>query len=292
MSAVIDAKAPAPVATSGRTTRAGRSAWLRAGLMLGVLLAYAAPVLLVLLNSLKSRSEVITNPLGLPQDPTLDNYTQAFERMNYVTALRNTLVITVSAVAVICLFGAMAAYFISRVPWRINRVIFYSMVLSMLVPFQVLMIPMVKLLGSLGLLSHSWSVVYIYFSMGVPLSVFMYCGYIRSIPKELDEAAMLDGAGRIRTFFSVIWPLLRPMTLTLVILNILFFWNDFLMPFLILQRPEQRTLTLATLTFVQSHTAEYGLMMAALVMTVLPIFITYLFMQRHIIEGMVRGAVK
>jgi raffinose/stachyose/melibiose transport system permease protein len=260
--------------------------------MVVALLVYAFPVILVLLNSLKSKSEILDDPLGLPTSPTFDNYTEAFERMDYLTAFRNTLVITISSVVVICLFGAMAAYFISRVPWRGNRVIFYAMVLSMLVPFQVLMIPMIKLLGTFGLLSHSWSVIYIYFATGVPLAVFMYSGFIRSIPKELDEAAMLDGAGRIRTFFSVILPLLRPMTLTLVILNVLFFWNDFLMPFLILQRPEQRTLTLATLTFVQSHTAEYGLMMAALVMTVLPIFIAYVFMQRHIIEGMVRGAVK
>jgi raffinose/stachyose/melibiose transport system permease protein len=288
----IEAGAPAR-----RTPRARRpvrewAAWARALVMALALLVYAFPVILVLTNSLKTKSDIITDPLGLPSAPTFDNYAQAFERMDYLTAFRNTLVITISSVVVICLFGAMAAYFISRVPWRGNRVIFYAMVLSMLVPFQVLMIPMVKLLGTLGLLSHSWSVVYIYFASGVPLAVFMYSGFIRSIPKDLDEAAMLDGAGRIRTFFSVILPLLRPMTLTLVILNVLFFWNDFLMPFLILQRPEQRTLTLATLTFVQSHTAEYGLMMAALVMTVLPIFVAYAFMQRHIIEGMVRGAVK
>ncbi len=268
------------------------AAWVRALLMVVALLVYVFPVILVLVNSLKPKAEIVDDPLGLPAAPTFDNYAEAFERMDYLQALRNTLLITISAVVLICLFGAMAAYFISRVPWRGNRVIFYSMVLSMLVPFQVLMIPMVKLLGSAGLLSHSWSVVYIYFSMGVPLAVFMYSGFIRSIPRELDEAAMLDGCGRIRTFFSVILPLLRPMTLTIAILNTLFFWNDFLMPFLILQRPEQRTLTLATLTFVQSHTADYGLMMAALVMTVLPVFIAYVFLQRHIIEGMVRGAIK
>lgn len=281
----------APAAPRTRARRAW-AAWLRAGAMVLALLVYAFPVILVLVNSLKSKAEIVSDPLALPAAPTLDNFREAFDRMDYLLALRNTLVITLSAVVLICLFGAMAAYVISRMPWRGSRVIFYAMVASMLVPFQVLMIPMVKLLGSLGLLSHSWSVVYIYFAMGVPLAVFMYSGFIRSIPKELDEAATLDGCGRIRTFFSVIWPLLRPMTLTLVILNVLFFWNDFLMPFLVLQRPEQRTLTLATLTFVQSHTADYGLMMAALVMTVLPIFVGYAFMQRHIIEGMVRGAVK
>lgn len=281
--------APPAAAGAGRSPRA---AWLKALAMLAALVVYALPVLLVLGNSLKTKTEIIADPLGLPANPTFDNYVEAFGTMNYLHALGNTLAITVSAVVLICFFGSMTAYFITRVAWRVNKVLFYAMVLSMLVPFQVLMIPMVKLLGSIGMLSYSWSVVYIYLAMGMPLAVFMYSGFIRSIPRELDEAAQLDGCSRLQTFFRVILPLLRPVTLTLVILNALFFWNDFLMPFLVLQRPEQRTLTLATLTFVQSHTADYGLMMAALIMTVLPIFVAYVFLQRHVIEGMVRGAVK
>lgn len=275
-----------------RETRRSRSAYVRALGMFVVLVAYATPVLLVLSNSLKSKAEIVGDPLGLPAHPTLHNYIQAFQRMDYLRSFGNTLAITAGAVVLICFFGAMTAYFIVRVSWAPNRILFYLMVASMLIPFQVLMIPMIKMLGSLGLLSQSWSVVYIYFASGVPLAVFMYAGFIRSIPRELDEAATLDGCSRLQTFFYIIFPLLKPITLTMVILNVLFFWNDFLMPFLVLRRPEQRTLTLATLAFVQSHSADYGLMMAALVMTVLPIFLIYLFMQRHIIEGMVRGAVK
>lgn len=294
MSATLDLEKTVPRqgAQQGRAARQTRSGYVRFLGMFVVLVAYATPVLLVLSNSLKSKAEIVGDPLGLPTHPTLQNYVQAFERMNYLRSLGNTLAITASAVVVICFFGAMTAYFIVRVSWAPNRILFYLMVASMLIPFQVLMIPMIKMLGSLGLLSQSWSVVYIYFASGVPLAVFMYAGFIRSIPRELDEAATLDGCSRLQTFFYIIFPLLKPITLTMVILNVLFFWNDFLMPFLVIRRPEQRTLTLATLAFVQSHSADYGLMMAALVMTVLPIFVMYLFMQRHIIEGMVRGAVK
>lgn len=293
MSATVDqGRVAAAWSGSERAARRDRSGYVRALGMLGILIVYILPVLLVISNSLKSKAEILDNPLGFPANPTLQNYVDAFVRMNYLRSLGNTLAITLSAVVLICLFGSMMAYFITRVSWAPNRILFYVMIASMLIPFQVLMIPMIKILGTIGLLDYTWSVVYIYFASAVPLAVFMYAGFIRSIPRELDEAATLDGCSRLQTFFYIIFPLLKPITLTLVILNVLFFWNDFLMPFLVLRRPEQRTLTLATLTFVQQHSAEYGQMMAALVLTVLPIFIAYIFMQRHIIEGMVRGAVK
>jgi raffinose/stachyose/melibiose transport system permease protein len=282
-----------PVAGVPATDRRRRSSGLfRAGGMFLVLVAYAAPVLLVVSNSFKSDQEILDDPLGLPSSLTLNNYTEAVGTMSYLGSFWNTLVLTVCSVAVICFFGSMTAYFLTRVRWRFNQIVFYLMVAAMLLPFQVLMIPMIKMLGSTGMLQQSWSIVYIYFATGVPLAVFMYAGFIRSIPRELDEAAMLDGCNRFQTFFQVVLPLLRPVTLTIAILDVLWIWNDFLMPFLVLRRPEQRTLTLSTLAFVQSHTTDYGPMMAALVLTVLPVLVAYLFMQRHIVEGLTKGAVK
>lgn len=282
----------AEVPAAGRPRRRRSSGLGRSGGMFLVLVAYAAPVLLVVSNSLKSDQEILDDPLGLPASPTLHNYTEAARTMYYLGAFWNTLVLTVTSVVVLCFFGSMTAYFLTRVRWRFNQVVFYLMIAAMLLPFQVLMIPMIKLLGSTGMLKQSWSIVYIYFATGVPLAVFMYAGFIRSIPREMDEAAMLDGCNRLQTFFRVVLPLLRPVTLTIAILDALWIWNDFLMPFLVLRRPEQRTLTLATLAFVQSHTTDYGPMMAALVLTVLPILVAYLFMQRHIVEGLTKGAVK
>lgn len=283
--------APAVRATVGRPRRSGTGLARAAGMLL-VLIAYAAPVLLVVSNSLKPGADIIGDPLGLPTRPSMKNYTDAASTMHYLGSLWNTLAITLASVFVICFFSAMASYFLTRVRWRPNQVVFYLMVLSMIAPFQVLMIPMIKILGSVGFLQQSWSIVYLYFATGVPLAVFMYAGFIRSIPRELDEAAMLDGCNRVQTFFWVILPLLRPITLTVVILDVLWIWNDFLMPYLVLRRPEQRTLTLSTLAFVQSHTTDYGPMMAALILTVIPVFLAYLFMQRHIIEGLTRGAIK
>lgn len=283
---------PVPVTRVAARRRRGWRGLGRAAGMLLVLLVYAAPVLLVVSNSLKPKGDIIGDPLGPPRSLTLQNYTDAASTMYYLGALWNTLAITVSSVIVICLFGSMTAYFLTRVRSRLNQVLFYLMIIAMILPFQVLMIPMIKLLGATGLLQQSWSIVYIYFATGVPLAVFLYAGFIRAIPRELEEAATLDGCTRLQTFFWVVLPLLKPITLTVVILDVLWIWNDFLMPFLVLRRPEQRTLTLSTLAFVQSHTTEYGPMMAALVLTLLPVLLVYLFMQRHIIEGMTKGAFK
>ncbi|MBI4941778.1 MAG: carbohydrate ABC transporter permease [Actinobacteria bacterium] len=287
---------PRVAATSGlrapallRGDRASRASTLG---MFVVLLAYIAPVLLVIGNSFKPSADIIGNPLAPPTRPTLQNYVDAYDRMNFLGSLINTAVITISSVVVICFFGSMTAYFLTRVRWAPNTATFYLMVLSMMVPFQVLMIPMIKILGDLGLLRYSWIIVYVYFASGVPLAVFLYAGFIRSIPHELDEAATLDGCSRLQTFFYVIFPLLRPVTLTIAILDVLMFWNDFLLPFLVLRRPEQRTLTLSTLAFVQSHTTEYGPTMAALLLGMLPVFVIYVFIQRHVIQGMVAGALK
>jgi raffinose/stachyose/melibiose transport system permease protein len=257
-----------------------------------VLLVFIMPIILVVLGSFKTTPQLIGDPLGIPSAPTLDSYADAFKRMDYLNSLWNTAWITSCSVMAICFFGSMAAYFIARVAWRPNKIIFYLLVVSMIVPFQVLMIPMIKILGTLGLLKSSWILVYVYLAGGVPLAVIMYSAYIRSIPVELDEAAMLDGADRRQTFFRVILPLLRPMTLTLVLLNTLFIWNDFLLPFLVLRRQDQRTLTLTTLAFFQNHTTDYASMMAALILTMAPVFVLYVFFQRHIIAGLVRGAIK
>jgi len=154
------------------------------------------------------------------------------------------------------------------------------------------MIPLVKVYGSLGLLNSRWLLIYLYFGFGTPLAVFMYHGFIKSIPVELEEAATIDGCTRFETYFKIVFPLLKPVTGTIVVLDILWIWNDYLLPYLILKSPKQRTLPLATFAFYGTHTADYGLLLAALVMTVTAFLILYVFLQKYIIAGIVQGAIK
>jgi raffinose/stachyose/melibiose transport system permease protein len=166
------------------------------------------------------------------------------------------------------------------------------MVASMIIPFQAIMIPLVKIYGSLDLLNSKWSLIYMYIGFGSSLAVFIYHGFVKSIPKELEEAALIDGCTRFQTFFRIVFPVLMPTTATISILNVLWIWNDFLLPSLILVDPEQRTLPLSTYNFYGTYTVDYGPLMASLVLTIFPIIIIYLFAQKYIIQGVMQGSIK
>lgn len=154
------------------------------------------------------------------------------------------------------------------------------------------MIPLVKIYGSMKLLNNKWSLIYMYLGFGTSLAVFMYHGFIKSIPIELEEAAMIDGATKVQTFSKIVFPLLKPQTMTIVILDILWIWNDFLLPSLILISPDERTLPLSTFYFYGTYTVDYGLSMAGLMLTIIPVIIVYMFMQKYIINGVLQGSIK
>ncbi|NLM41179.1 MAG: carbohydrate ABC transporter permease [Firmicutes bacterium] len=255
-------------------------------------LVYLSPFFLVLLNSFKSRREIISNPFGFPPEWSLQNFITAFQRMGFVPAFLNSLVITVFSVIGIAVFSAMTAYLFVRTDWRINKVMFFAMVASMLIPFQAIMIPLVRIYGSLGMLNSRWSLVYMYLGFGSSFAVFLYHGFIKSIPKELEEAAMIDGCSRLQVFFRVVFPLLRSTTLSLIILNVLWIWNDFLLPSLVLISANNRTLPLTTFHFHGTYSSDYGLLMASLMLTILPVIIFYVALQQHIIRGVMEGAIK
>jgi len=166
------------------------------------------------------------------------------------------------------------------------------MVGSMLIPFQAIMIPMLRIFGAIGMINNIWALIYLYIGFGASLAVFIYHGFIKSIPLELEEAAMIDGASRIQVFFYIIFPLLKPTTITIAVLDMLWIWNDFLLPNLVLLRPAQMTLPISTYRFYLTYTVDYGLLMAGLVMTVAPLIIIYLFLQRYIIKGIIKGSIK
>ena len=222
---------------------------LRAGrhLLLYALLAlYLSPFFFVLINSFKSRRDIVSNPFAFPEVWSLQNFIHAFQRMGFIPAFVNSLVITVFSVLVIAVFSAMTAYLFVRTDWRFNKFMFFAMVAAMLIPFQAVMIPLVQIYGGLNLLNSLWILIYMYLGFGTSFAVFLYHGFIKGIPLELEEAAMIDGCSRFQVFFKIVFPLLKSTTLTLIILNVLWIWNDFLLPSLVLISPANRTLPLTT----------------------------------------------
>jgi ABC-type sugar transport system, permease component len=258
----------------------------------GLLLIYIVPFVFVLINSFKARKDVISNPLAIPSTFKFSNYADAFEKMNYSHAFVNTLIITALSVLIIIIFSSMTAYILVRKDWKFNKIIFFGMVLSMIIPFQGIMIPLVSIYGSMGMLNTKWALIYMYLGFGMSLAVFMYHGFIKSIPVELEEAAMIDGATRFQTFWQIVFPIMKPITMTITTLDVLWIWNDFLLPSLILIAPNERTLQLSTYAFNGTYTTDYGLSMSALMLSILPVLIIYLFLQKSIIGGVLQGSIK
>ncbi|NLL48774.1 MAG: carbohydrate ABC transporter permease [Firmicutes bacterium] len=257
-----------------------------------LLAIYLSPFFFVLINSFKSRREIISNPFNFPDVWSLSNFTNAFQRMNFTSAFVNSLVITVFSVVIIAVLSSMTAYLFVRTNWKFNKIMFFAMVAAMLIPFQAIMIPLVQIYGGLNLLNSRWILIYMYLGFGSSFAVFLYHGFIKSIPLELEEAAMIDGCSRFQVFFKIVFPLLKSTTLTLIILNVLWIWNDFLLPSLVLISPANRTLPLTTFYFHGTYTSDYGLLMAALMLTILPVIIFYALTQKNIIRGVMEGAIK
>lgn len=253
---------------------------------------YVIPFAVAILNSFKTKEQIVSNPFSLPNHISFTNYFDAFNKMHYVSAFTNSLIITVCSVVIIVLFSSMTAYIFVRKNWKINNILFFVMIAAMIIPFQGIMIPLVKIYGSIGMLNSRWALIYMYLGFGSPLAVFMYHGFLKSIPLELEEAAMIDGATKLQTFWKVVFPLLKPTTMTIVILDMLWIWNDYLLPVLVLQTIDQRTLPLSTFYFYGTYTADYGQITAGLMLAIVPIIIVYLFLQKNIINGVLQGSGK
>ncbi len=253
---------------------------------------YVFPFLLILLNSFKTRLEVVADPLSLPKSFSFANFIEAYQTMNYGSAVLNSLIITVISVTVIIIFSSMLAYFLVRWNWKINKVIFTALVASMIIPFQSVMIPFVTIFGNLNLLNSRGMLIYFYLGFGISMATFMFHGFIKNIPVELEEAAIIDGANKFQVFFKIVMPMLKPTTATIAILDVLWVWNDYLLPSLVLVNDDVRTLPLSTFYFFGKYTANYNVAMAALVLVLLPVLIFYFVMQKKIISGVVDGAIK
>lgn len=259
-------------------------------------LAFMFPFIMVVLNSFKVKTDILRSPMSFAPSRgfSFDNYIEAFSTMNYLQAFLNSFFITGLSTIAVTFLSSMCAYYYVRHNNRFSKVFSTMMSASMIIPFQAIMIPLVYIYGArLGVTGHRLTLVFMHTGFAMSMSTFIYQGFIKSnIPLALEEAATIDGCGQYRTFFQIVFPLLGPTTATLVILNVLSFWNDYLLPSLILTVKNLYTLPLSTYSFYGTYSADYGLIMAALVMTVIPIMILYFALQKVIISGIVAGAVK
>ena len=254
---------------------------------------YLFPFLLMLLNSLKTTGEFTSNPFALPAVVQWGNYPYAIEQMHFVSSLKNSLVITVAVCALITFFGPMAAYVVSRVKHPFVSVMYYAMIASMCAPFQAYMIPLVKLYAStLGFNNSPIPVIYIGVGLNICFSIFLVRGFLNSIPRDLDEAALIDGCGSIRLYFFIILPMLTPIMITLLVFVAMGIWNDYLLSALFLNTQDKRTLPMMIRVFCAQYSNDYSPMMAGLMMSIVPMLAFYLAGQKHILEGVVQGAVK
>jgi raffinose/stachyose/melibiose transport system permease protein len=258
------------------------------GLVLGVI--WIAPFYLMIVNAFKTKREIFTGVLGLPESLALENFVQAFRDLEFIKSLFNSLLITGVSVAIIILFSAMAGYALARNKSKLSGIIFFVFVAAMLIPFQSVMIPLVSLFGQADLLNAA-GLIFMYLGFGCSLSIFLYHGAMTGIPKSLDEAAIIDGANRFQLFWYIIFPLLKPISVTVGILNVIWIWNDYLLPSLVLGEANA-TIPLKMFFFFGEYTKQWHLALAGLTLAIIPVIIFYFFAQKQIIKGVSEGAVK
>jgi raffinose/stachyose/melibiose transport system permease protein len=246
------------------------------------------PAIFVVINAFKPEAAIVLNPIGLPTTLFFGNFVKAWIVMEFMKAVGTTLFVTAGGVGGIILISSMAAYILARTETKLSLLIYMLFAFALVIPFQVVMVPIAVLASDLKL-TNFIGIVPLYWGFGAPLAIFMYHGFVKSVPRELDESASIDGAGGFYIFFRIVFPLLKPITATIAILDSLWLWNDFLLPLVVIK---QGTLQLEQMKFYGQFLKEYGPITASLVLSATPIVVFYLLLQRYIIKGITSGAVK
>jgi sugar ABC superfamily ATP binding cassette transporter, membrane protein len=265
-------------------------------ILLVLLVIFLFPIAFIVINSFKGKFFISDSPFSLPNAETfvgLENYSTGLAKTGFFVAIGWSFFITILSVGVIVLFSAMTAYYLTRVKNKFTQVIYYLFVFSMIVPFQMVMFPTIKVADTLHL-NNPIGMVFLYLGFGSGLSVFMFSGFIKSIPIEIEEASMIDGCSPIKHFFYIILPILKPTAITVAILNAMWVWNDYLLPYLVMGvSTNYKTVPVVVQMLVGSNgNRDMGAMMAMLVLGIIPIIVFYLSVQKHIIKGVAAGAVK
>lgn len=275
--------------------RKAKHGWILTLFFSIVSVLYLYPIVLVVINSFKKKAYISRNPFRIPRDRMfvgLENYVRGLEKTGFLPAFGWTVLITVCSVALIILCCSMCAWYISRVKTRGTKIIYTLCLFAMVVPFQMEMYTLSKIANMLKL-DNPWGLVMIYLGFGAGLAVFMFTGFVKSIPLEIEEASMIDGCTPLQCFFRVVLPVMKPTCITIAILDAMWIWNDYLLPVLVLDTKKYKTISIAIQYLKGGYgSIDMGAMMGVLVLSIIPIIVFYLFCQRYIIEGVVAGAVK
>ena len=267
-------------------------------LMMILGLCFLIPLYIMVINSFKNRAELYMSPVAFPSVLRIENYAEAIERMNFLTSFMNSLLVTVVSVFFIVIFSSMCAWMLARTDDRKSRFLYFAFVATMLIPFHTLMMPLVQMMKwskeylGIPVLNTRYGIVFMYIGFGMSLAVFLFHGFVKSIPVSLEEAATLDGCSRFGVFFRISFPIMKPTIMTVIILDIIWIWNDYLLPSLVLNGKDLRTIPLSTSSFFGVFTIQWNEAMAGLTLTIIPVVIFYFCAQKYIIKGVVAGAVK
>ncbi len=253
---------------------------------------WLAPLLLALMNSFKTNSELLTNVMSLPTELKFDNYVRTYVKMRYVRSFFNTVLISGLSVILIVIFSSLAGWRLCRTKTRLSKILFGLFIFSMLIPFSSIMIPLYKVILTLKLKNSLIGLSFVYAGLGVSMAIFLYHGFVKGIPRELEEAAEMDGCNKIQTFRYIVFPLLKPITATICITNVLWVWNDFLLPLIVISDYKKYTLLLSTNTLFGQYSNDWTAILSALIIAALPVIVFYAFFQKRILRGISEGALK
>lgn len=267
-------------------------------LLIALALAFLSPIYLMLVNSFKDRAELYKSALALPSSFSFQYYSKAMDKMNFLTAFGNSLFITIVSVLFVVVLASMTAWMLVRTDNRLSRIIFLVFVSTMLIPFQTLMMPLMQVMDwirttlHIPMLNTRGGLIYMNIGFHASMAVFLFHGFIKSVPVALEEAATLDGCSKFGVFWRIVFPMLKTITITVAILDVIAMWNDYLLPSLTLSDKALRTIPLSTFYFFGEFTIQWNLAMAGLTLTIIPVVIFYMFAQKYIIKGIAAGAVK
>ncbi|MCR5000343.1 MAG: carbohydrate ABC transporter permease [Lachnospiraceae bacterium] len=259
---------------------------------------YLFPVYIIVVNAFKNRAQLYENILALPESFSFQYFTKAMDKMDFANALKNSVIITLISLLFIVVLDSMCAWMLARKDGKLSRFIFMTFVATMLIPFQTLMMPLLQVLGffrdrlNFQITDTPGGLIFCYIGFGTSMSVFLFHGFVKSVPVAVEEAATIDGCSKLGVFFRIVFPMLKPVTMTVIILNVIWIWNDYLLPSLILYSKKNRTIPLSTANFFGQYTIQWNLAMAGLTLTIIPVIIFYLCAQKYIIKGVAAGAVK
>jgi len=265
-----------------------------ASLIFGIILAliFLFPIYLLVVNSLKTPRDVFLNTLGFPEEYMFANFVRAWDMMDFGKVFFNSIFLCVGSISLLIISSVMAAWVLVRTKTILSSIIFIMFIAAMVIPFQSVMLPLVGFMSAIGLLNTRFGLMFMYLGFGSSLSIFLYHGFIKSIPASLEEAAIIDGCSKPLVLWLIVFPLLKPITFTVVILNLIWIWNDYLLPSLVISAKDLRTIPLSMFFFFGQYTKQWHLAMAALTLAIVPVIVFFIMAQKQIIRGITQGAIK